>query len=164
MPARRRLRRSRTSRTPAFRRIAPAPATEWLIGRGRLTPISWFTLDGWYSEARGAAPEGLPPRHSCVAGTIRTRLQRIFPSGVLDVKLRLAVEHWYPGVIGRDAAGTPVRLAGATFFRSLVQVAMGSLQFYWDRSNLDLTSQAYVPGLPIVGRPSEFGVRWTFMN
>jgi hypothetical protein len=144
--------------------IAPAPATEWLVGRGRLTPASWFTLDGWYSEARGVDPEGLPPRHSYVAGTIRTRLQRIFPSGVLDVKLRLAVEHWYPGVLGRDANGAPVTLAGATFFRSLVQVAMGSLQFYWDRSNLEGSSREYVPGLPIVGRPSEFGVRWTFMN
>jgi hypothetical protein len=144
--------------------IAPAPATEWLVGRGRLTPLSWFTLDGWYSEARGPDPEGLPPRHSYVAGTIRTRLQRIFPSGILDIKLRLALEHWYPGVLGRDGAGAPVTLAGATFFRSFVQVAMGSLQFYWDRSNLEGSSREYVPGLPIVGRPSEFGVRWTFTN
>jgi hypothetical protein len=144
--------------------IATAAPAGWLTGRGRLTPISWFTLDGWYSEAAGDVPEGLPPRHSLVAGTIRTRLQRSFPSGVLDVKLRLSVEHWYPGILGRDASGAPVVLPGATFFRSLVQVAMGSLQFYWDRSNLSTTDRTYVPGLPIVGRPSEFGVRWTFMN
>jgi hypothetical protein len=90
--------------------------------------------------------------------------QRRWARSVLDIKLRLAVEHWYPGVLGRDATGAPVTLAGATFFRSLVQVALGSLQFYWDRSNLTASERVYVPGLPITGRPSEFGVRWTFMN
>ncbi len=144
--------------------VSPSPATEWLTGRGRLTPISWLTLEGWYSHPRTGTPEGLPPRHSLAAGTIRTRFQRIFPSGVLEVKLRLAVEHWSAGVLGRDASGAPVVLPGATFYRSLVQVALGSLQFYWDRANLATTSRAYVPGLPIVGRPSEFGVRWTFLN
>jgi len=143
--------------------IAPSQATEWIIGRGRLTPLSWLTIEGWYSNPRRLT-EGLPPRHSLVAGTIRTRLQRIFPSGVLDVKLRLTAEHWYPGVVGRDATGAPVTVAGATFFRSLVQVALGSLQFYWERANLTTTERVYVPGLPITGRPSEFGVRWTFMN
>jgi hypothetical protein len=144
--------------------IAPAPATEWLTARGRLTPLSWLTLEGWYSNPRAGSPEGLPPRHSLAAGTIRTRLQRIFPSGVLDVKLRIAVEHWSAGVLGRDASGNPAPIAEATFFRSLVQVALGSLQFYWDRANLNTTDRVYVPGLPIVGRPSEFGIRWTFMN
>ena len=144
--------------------IAAAPATEWLTARGSLTPLSWLTLEGWYSNPRRGSLEGMPPKHSLGAGTIRTRLQRIFPSGVLDVKLRLSVEHWYPGVLGRDAAGAPVTIAGATFFRSLVQVALGSLQFYWDRTNLTATERVYVPGLPISGRPSEFGVRWTFMN
>ncbi len=144
--------------------IAPSPATEWLTARGRLTPVSWLILEGWYSNPRTGAPDGLPPRHALAAGTIRTRLQRIFPSGVLDVKLRLAVEHWSSGVLGHDASGAPVPLQGATFFRSLVQVALGSLQFYWDRANLTTTERTYVPGLPIVGRPSEFGVRWTFMN
>ncbi|MGH7631429.1 MAG: TonB-dependent receptor plug domain-containing protein, partial [Gemmatimonadales bacterium] len=144
--------------------IAPSPATEWLTARGRLTPVSWLTLEGWYSNPRTSAPDGLPPRHALAAGTIRTRLQRIFPSGVLEVKLRLAVEHWSSGVLGRDASSAPVPIQGATFFRSLVQVALGSLQFYWDRANLTTTERTYVPGLPIVGRPSEFGVRWTFMN
>ena len=143
--------------------IAPAPATEWLTARGRLTPVSWVTLEGWYSNPRGGPPEGLPPKHALAAGTIRTRLQRIFPSGVLDLKLRIAVEHWSDGTLGRDAGGVPVPVAGATFFRSLVQVAFGSLQFYWDRANLANTERTYVPGLPI-GRQSEFGVRWTFMN
>jgi hypothetical protein len=148
---------------PGIPAVTPSQATEWVTGKARLTPLSWITIEGWYSNPRGAT-EGLPPRHSLVAGTIRTRLQRIFPSGVLDIKLRLSGEHWYAGVLGRDASGAPVTIGGATFLRSLVQVALGSLQFYWDRSNLTTTESVYVPGLPIVGRPSEFGVRWTFTN
>jgi len=144
--------------------ISPSGATDWLTGRVRLTPLSWMSFEGWVSNPRNVVPEGLPPRHMLGSGTIRTKLLRVFPSGTLDIELRLAVEHWSEGVLGRDPLGNPVAVPSATYLRSLVQIALGSFQFYWDRSNLDTTENPYVPGLPIVGRPSEFGVRWTFAN
>jgi hypothetical protein len=144
--------------------IAPSAATDWLTARARLTPLPWISLEGWVSDPRKPTPEGLPPRHFLGSGTIRTKFLRLFPSGTLDVELRLAVEHWSDGVSGLDAFGNPVPLPAATYLRSLVQVALGSFQFFWDRSNLTTTENAYVPGLPIAGRPSEFGVRWTFAN
>jgi hypothetical protein len=116
------------------------------------------------SDPRNATPDGLPPRHLLGSGTIRTKFLRLFPSGTLDIELRLAVEHWSNGISGRDVFGDPVALPAATYFRSLVQIALGSFQFYWDRANLTETQNAYVPGLSIAGRPSEFGVRWTFAN
>lgn len=149
---------------PVVPAIAPSSATEWITLGGRLTPLSWITVEGWYSNPRGAVPEGVPPRHVYGAGTIRTHLSRIFPSRILDIKLRLGVEHWDNGVIGNDAFGNPMLLPRATYLRSLVEIAFGSLQFYWDRSNLTLEAAPYVPGLPIVGRPSEIGIRWTFAN
>lgn len=144
--------------------LAAVPTTEWVTLSGRLRPLSWVTLDGWYSNPTKGTPTGLPPRHMLGAGTIQTRFQRLFPSGILNVKLRLAVEHWDNGIIGLDANGAPIALASATYLRSLVQIAFGSLQLYWDRANLQLESNPYVPGLPIVGRPSEFGLRWQFSN
>ena len=144
--------------------ITPSAATDWLTARARLTPLPWISLEGWVSDPRKPTPEGLPPRYFVGSGTIRTKFLRLFPSGTLDVELRLAVEHWSDGVSGLDAFGNPVVLPGATYLRSLVQVALGSFQFFWDRSNLTQTQNAYVPGLPIAGRPSEFGVRWTFAN
>lgn len=144
--------------------LAPVPATEWATLSGRLRPLSWVTLEGWYSNPRTGTPDGLPPRHLLGAGTFHTRFQRVFPSGILDVKMRLAVEHWENGIIGRDASGAPVPLAKATYLRSLVQIGFGALQIYWDRANLRLQSNPYVPGLPIVGRPSEVGIRWQFSN
>ncbi len=144
--------------------IAPSAATDWLTARARLTPLPWISLEGWVSDPRKPTPEGLPPRHFLGSGTIRTKFLRLFPSGTLDVELRLAVEHWSDGTSGLDAFGNPVPLPAATYLRSLVQVALGSFQFFWDRSNLTTTENGYVPGLPIAGRPSEFGVRWTFAN
>jgi hypothetical protein len=144
--------------------LTPSAATDWLTARARLTPVHWISFEGWVSDPRKPTPDGLPPRHFLGSGTIRTKFLRVFPSGTLDVELRLAVEHWETGVIGRDPFGDPVTLPGATYFRSLVQVALGSFQFFWDRTNLTAKENPYVPGLPIVGRPSEFGVRWTFAN
>ncbi len=144
--------------------IAPLGPTEWVTLRGRLTPFRWLSLEGWYSDPRGVAPDGIPPRHMLGTGTIRTDFPRIFPSGVLELELRLGVEHWEAGVLGRDAFGSPVTLPRATYFRSLVQIRLGSFKFFWDRSNLTLVETGYVPGLPIAGRPSEFGARWEFSN
>jgi len=144
--------------------LAPSAATDWLTARARLTPVHWISFEGWVSDPRKPTPEGLPPRHFLGSGTIRTKFLRVFPSGTLDVELRLAVEHWETGVIGQDPFGDPVTLPSATYFRSLVQIALGSFQFFWDRTNLTAKENPYVPGLPIVGRPSEFGVRWTFAN
>lgn len=144
--------------------LAPSAGTDWLTGRARLAPVPWLALEGWVSDPRKPTPDGIPPRHFLASGTIRTKFLRVFPSGTLDVELRMALEHWSTGVSGRDAFGDPVVLPAATYFRSLVQVALGSFQLFWDRSNLTETKNPYVPGLPIAGRPSEFGVRWTFAN
>jgi len=144
--------------------LAPSAGTDWLTARARLAPLPWISFEGWVSDPRKPTPEGLPPKHFLASGTIRTKFLRLFPSGTLDLELRLVVEHWSEGTSGLDVFGNPVTLPAATYFRSLVQVALGSFQFFWDRSNLTETQNAYVPGLPIAGRPSEFGVRWTFAN
>jgi hypothetical protein len=74
------------------------------------------------------------------------------------------MESWGTGVIGRDAAGTPIELHGATFFRSLIQIQLDRFYIYWDRGNLTSTDLTYVPGFRIPGYGSNFGVRWEFEN
>lgn len=153
---------------PEFLRIpslAPVPATEWLTVGARIAPRQWLSLDGWYSDPTGlATPDGLPPTHSLAAITLRSKFLRQFPSGIFDLELRLAMETWGSGTIGRDAGGTPIPLKGATFFRSLLQIQLQDFRIFWDRTNLGGSDLTYVPGFPLLSYGSTFGVRWEFLN
>ena len=149
---------------PRIASLAAAPEVDWLTVRARLAPLRWVTLEGWYSDPREGLADGQPPTHSFGAVTLRSKFLRQFPSGIFDLKLRLSVESWGRGVIGRDAVGAPVTLKGATFFRSLVQIQLQSFSLYWDRGNLTATELTYVPGFELPAYGTTFGVRWEFLN
>jgi TonB-dependent receptor-like protein len=149
---------------PLIPQLGPSPQTDWITASARLAPLQWLTLEGWYSEPRDGNPDGIPPKHNMVAGTIRSKFLRQFPSGIFDLKLRLSMETWSDGIQGRDAVGNPVPIAAATFFRSLLQIQLDRFTIYWDRSNLTSQKHTYVPGFGIPGLGSNFGVRWEFFN
>ena len=149
---------------PLIPRLAAAPETEWLTGSARVAPLQWLTLEGWYSKTRNVTPDGVPPRHSMGAATIRSKFLRQFPSGIFDLKLRLSIESWSAGILGLDGVGNSLPLPAATFFRSLVQIQLDRFQLYWDRSNLTNQKHAYVTGFGIPAYGSNFGVRWEFFN
>jgi hypothetical protein len=149
---------------PRVTELGSSSQTEWITASVRLAPLPWMTLEGWYSDPRGFAPDGVPPTHSVLAGTIRSKFLRKFPSGIFDLKLRLALETWGTGIIGRDEAGVPITLEGATFMRSLIQIQLDKFTIYWDRGNLTSTSLTYVPGFEIPAYGSNFGVSWEFLN
>ena len=149
---------------PVIASIDPTGSTEWITASARVAPLQWLTFEGWYSDPRGVAPQGIPPTHSVASATIRSKFLRKFPSGTFDLKLRLAVEGWGSGIIGRDTLGVPVRLRGATFVRSLIQFQLGGFSVYWDRVNLTSSRLGYVPGFEIPAYESNFGVRWEFLN
>ena len=149
---------------PLIPSLAPAPETEWITGSVRVAPLQWLTLEGWYSNPRNVIPDGVPPKHSMSAATIRSKFLRQFPSGIFDLKLRLSMETWSAGVLGRDGVGNPVPLPPATYFRSLVQIQIDRFSIYWDRSNLTNQKHAYVTGFGIPAYGSNFGVRWEFFN
>jgi TonB-dependent receptor-like protein len=149
---------------PRVATIGAAPEVDWITAQVRLAPVRWLTLEGWYSDPRDVAPEGIPPTHSMAAFTLRSKFLRQFPSGIFDLKLRLSMESWGTGVIGRDAGGTPIRLGGATFFRSLVEIQLQSFRLFWDRGNIGASQLTYVPGFEIPAYGTVFGVRWEFLN
>ena len=149
---------------PRVASIGAVPEVEWVTAGARLAPLRWLTLEGWYSDPRDVVPEGLPPTHSLAAVTLRSKFLRQFPSGVFDLKLRFGMESWGRGVIGRDSAGAPIQLRGATFFRTLIQIQLQSFILYWDRGNVGSTPLTYVPGFEIPSYGTVFGVRWEFLN
>ena len=144
--------------------LAASPEIEWITVGARIAPLRWLTLQGWFSDPRTGSPDGIPPTHSLVTGTIRSKFLRKFPSGIFDLKLQVSMESWGTGTIGRDGSGGAIDLRGATFFKSLLEVQLQSFTLYWDRGNLTATKLPYVPGFGIPNYGSNFGVKWEFLN
>jgi hypothetical protein len=144
--------------------LAPSPEVEWLTVSARVAPLSWLTIQSWYSDPRQGTVDGVPPTHSLTTATIRSKFLRQFRSGIFDLKLQFGMEAWGRGTIGRDSTGAPVTLKGATYFKSLVAIQLQSFMLYWDRGNLSATKLPYVPGFRLPSFGSNFGVRWEFLN
>lgn len=145
--------------------LRATPEIEWLTIRGRLTPINWFTIATHYEQPlKGAIPDGQPPKHSYTTATIRSRFLRNFPSGIFGLKVQGVVENWGAGVIGRDSSGVAIPMPGSTYLRGSIQFQIGSFFAYYDRVNLTAVKTGYVPGYPVAGLGSTFGVRWEFSN
>ncbi len=148
---------------PGIATISAHGRTEWLTVAGHLAPWRWLVLDGWLSNPR-APVEGQPPRHYMANGTIRSKFLREFPSGYFELKLQLGVEGWSAGSLGVDPAGGPVLLPAGNFLRSLVQMEIGRLTFYWDARNITGSTHVYVPGFEMPSYSNAFGIRWEFLN
>lgn len=136
----------------------------WVTASVRLRPVQWLTLESWYSDPTGQGVNGMPPTHSYSTATIRSRFLHDFPSGIFDLKLQLAMDAWSDGVVGFDAGGNPIKLGGATFFRSLIEIRLAGLVLFWDRLNLSAARRSYIPEYPLPRAGSTYGVRWEFMN
>jgi hypothetical protein len=144
--------------------LAPSPEIDWLTIAARVAPVRWLTLESWYSDPRQGTADGIPPTHSVSAVTLRSKFLRKFPSGAFDLKLRVSMESWGRGTLGRDSTGAAINLRGATFFRSLLEIQLQSFTIYWDRGNLSATPLTYVSGFRIPSYGSNFGIRWEFLN
>jgi hypothetical protein len=152
---------------PTVAAFAPAPATDWVTVGWRLAPKKWLTVEGWYSDPTGkSVPDGVPATHSITTATIRSKFWRRFRSGIFDLKAQLAFESWGDGVIGRDTSGTAIKLDGASFWRTEIEIRLDSFLLYWDRYNLASSKKTYVPGFELIhgGTTATFGVKWEFSN
>lgn len=145
--------------------FAPTVSVDWAIARARLAPLRWLTLESRYEHPlRGGEPDGHPPHHAVTTATIRSKFLRNFPSGTFDLKVQGVVETWSPGVIGRDTSGAAIAIPGRTFVRGILQLQIGPFIAYYDRVNFQGVRAGKVPGYPIPGLASTFGVRWAFQN
>lgn len=144
--------------------LRPADATEWVSVTGRLRPVPWLTVDGWFSHAVGLAPDGQPATHGMARITFRSKFLRVFPSGIFDLKAQVGLETWGAGSVGIDSLGTVVGLSPGTFFTGFIQLELGGFRAFYERRNLAGTRSEYLPGFTIPAFASVFGVRWDFLN
>jgi hypothetical protein len=148
---------------PAVGAIGPSPRTDWVTVSGRLAPRQWLILSGWFSNPL-IAPEGQPPEHLLASALIQSKFLPTFRSGIFNLKLQFTVERWGQGILGQDSSGTQTILPAATFYRGFIGLQLGSFTAYYDRFNMQNSTRAYVPGLPLPAFASTFGVRWEFAN
>ncbi|MFI5235158.1 MAG: TonB-dependent receptor [Gemmatimonadales bacterium] len=146
------------------RSLAPIGAAEWLEVSARLSPRPWLLVEARYGDPQRVTADGIPPTHSIITGTIRSKFLRQYRSGIFDLKLQAAMESWGRGVIGRDSVGSAMVLPGATYFRVQVELKLSRFILYYDRMNLRGTQLGYVPGFIIPTGGQSFGVRWEFVN
>ena len=144
--------------------IAPSVATNWFTARGRINPTNWISVDAWYSSAMDVVPDGQPPEHARVMGTVRSRFLRTFPSGAFDLKASLGFERWSGGVLGEDEFGTPLALPSQMYLEMLIELKIQTFVVYFARANLLSEIPGYVPGFPVTPLATTFGVRWGFLN
>lgn len=144
--------------------INPSEATNWFQARGRINPTNWISVDAWYSSAMGTVPDGQPPEHARVMGTIRSRFLRTFPSGAFDLKASLGFERWSGGVLGNGPGGSPVALPAQMYLETLIELKIQTFVVYFSRANLLSEIPGYVPGFPVTPLATIFGVRWGFLN
>ena len=106
----------------------------------------------------------MPPHHALTTATINSRFLHNFPSGIFRLKVQGIMESWSPGIAGRDTAGAAIALPGATYFRGVLQLQIGSFIAFWDRANMRASKAGYLPGYRLPSLMSTYGVRWEFAN
>lgn len=144
--------------------IAPSASTNWFFAKGRLTPVNWIAIDAWYSSPTGIVPEGVPPEHFRLFGTVRSRFLRTFPSGAFDLKASIGLERWGEGVLGSTVGGAPYVLPAQMYLETMIEVRIQAFAIYFSRANLLSELPGYVPNFPVQPLATTFGVRWGFLN
>ncbi len=145
--------------------LGPRPVVEWASVHARLAVLGWLTLESRYDHPlNGVLPDGVPPHHALSTATINSRFLHNFPSGVFRLKVQGVMESWSPGLAGRDTAGAAIAQPGATFFRGVFQLQIGSFIVFWDRANMRASKPGYLPGYRLPSLMSTYGVRWEFAN
>ncbi len=144
--------------------INSSQATNWFHAQGRINPTDWLSVDAWYSSAMNVMPDGQPPEHARVMGTVRSRFLRTFPSGAFDLKASLGFERWSGGVLGTGTGGAPFALPSQMYLETLIELKIQSFIVYFSRANLLSELPGYVPGFPVTPLATTFGIRWGFLN
>lgn len=149
---------------PGIASIGTTAPVTWVSGGGRVRPFSWLTLESWASTPAQGTALGQPPRHAVSTGTIRTKFLRVFPSGVLDLRLQLGLEYWGAGTLGADVNGDPVSVPATSHVFAQAEASLLAFTIYFQQRNTAARAVAYVPGFRIPSYANYFGLRWHFTN
>ncbi len=130
-----------------------------------LRPVPWLTYSGWYRNPVGDAQVALElPHHAINQLTFRSRFLPHFRRGIFDVMGKVELESWGRGVVGSDAAGNPVEVAGNSIWNVHVQFRLVGAVVYWTLRNVQLRRWEFLQGYPMPRSLQRFGIMWEFTN
>jgi TonB-dependent receptor-like protein len=145
--------------------LSATPRTEFVAARASLRALPGLELSAWYFDPVVGGGDFEPPHHARLSAAFRSKFWRVFRSGIFALRGELAMESWSTwGLGGRDSSGNALRLPGATFVETNVEMQLVGATLFWIIRNNNITRASYVQGLNYPRRVQLYGVRWFFTN
>jgi len=145
--------------------LSPTPLTEFVAARASLRPLPGLELSAWYFDPVVGGGDFEPPHHARLSAAFRSKFWRVFRSGIFTLRGEVAMESWSTwGLGGRDSSDRALRLGGATFVDTNIEMQLVGATLFWIIQNNNITRASYVQQLSYPRRVQLYGVRWFFTN
>ena len=144
--------------------LGPTPTTEFIAAHAAIRPLPGLSLAGWYFDPVVGGGDFEPPHHARLSVSFYSKFWRVYRSGIFALRGEVALESWSRGLGGRDAAGAQLRLGGASFVETNVEMQLAGVTLFWIIRNTNGMRASYVPGLGYPTSVQSYGARWFFTN
>jgi hypothetical protein len=146
-------------------RLGPTPRTDFIAVHGSVRLLPGFELAGWYFDPVVGGGDFEPPHHARLSATFYSKFWRVYRSGIFALRGEVALESWSGwGLGGQDTTGAQLRLGGASFAETNLEMQLAGVTFFWIIRNSNAMRAGYVPGLAHPASAQLYGARWFFTN
>jgi hypothetical protein len=145
--------------------LSRTPATAFLAAHASIRPLPGLELGGWYFDALVGGGDFEPPHHARLSATFYSKFWRVYRSGIFALRGEVALESWSGwGLGGRDSTGAQLRLRGASYMETTLDLQLAGVTLYWIIRNANGMRGGYVQGLGYPRNAQVYGARWFFTN
>ena len=145
--------------------LGPTPRTEFIAVHASIQPLPGFFLGGWYFDPVVGGGDFEPPHHARLSAAFYSKFWRVYRSGIFALRGEVALESWSRwGLGGQDAASAPLRLGGASFAETNLEMQLAGVTLFWIIRNTNGMRANYVQGLSHPKSVQLYGARWFFTN
>jgi hypothetical protein len=145
--------------------LGPTPRTEFIAVHASIRPLPGVALAGWYFDPLIGGGDFEPPHHARVSATFYSKFWRVYRSGIFALRGEVAIESWSRwGLGGKDSAGAQLRLGGASFAETNLEMQLAGVTLFWIIRNVNGMRANYVQGLSHPKSVQLYGARWFFTN
>jgi hypothetical protein len=145
--------------------LGPTPRTDFIAAHGSVRPLPGVELSGWYFDPIVGGGDFEPPHHARLSATFYSKFWRVYRSGIFALRGEVAMESWSQwGLGGQDSTGAQLRVGGATFQETNLEMQLAGVTLFWIIRNTNGTRASYVQGLGYPRSVQLYGARWFFTN